>query len=234
MATKQQQAQSTQVKNRSASQGIFITGTDTDVGKTFVACCIATTLIKQKYSIAPRKPIASGCIRQPDNTLLSEDALLLQQACHSSEPLKVICPYQFEPAISPQRVIQEAGLNITIQDLKRTCETSNNNLITLVEGAGGFYSPIALNGLNKDLAIQLSYPVVLVVANRIGCINQTLLTIEAIQNSGLQLHSVIINKITSDSFYYAEGLEHYTKTPIFDVSYSANKQPQPIKHWKLL
>ncbi|MCF6346466.1 MAG: dethiobiotin synthase [Thiomicrorhabdus sp.] len=229
MVTKQQQ--STQTNN--VSTGVFITGTDTDVGKTFVACCIATTLIQKKFSVSPRKPIASGCIRQADNSLLSEDALFLQQACLSTEPLNVICPYQFEPAISPQRVIQEANLNITIQDLKRACDTSNNNSIALIEGAGGFYSPIALNGLNKDLAVQLNYPIVLVVANRIGCINQTLLTIEAIQNSELKLHSIIINNITNDLFNYAKELDRYTKVPIFNVRHTTNKKPQPITDWSL-
>ncbi len=230
MNTKQK-IQSTQINKNST--GIFITGTDTDVGKTFIACCIATTLIKQKFSVSPRKPIASGCIRQADHTLLSEDALFLQQACQSSEPLNIICPYQFEPAISPQRVIQEANLTITIQDLKRACETHDLNSVALIEGAGGFYSPIALNGLNKDLAAQLNYPIILVVANRIGCINQTLLTIEAIQNSGLTLHSIIINHVTNHSYNYAEGLASYTKTPIFIMPFSENKAPIIIKNWTL-
>jgi len=215
--------------------GIFITGTDTDVGKTFIACCIATTLIKQKKSVSPRKPIASGCIRQTNRTLLSEDALFLQQACQSSDPLSLICPYQFEPAISPQRAIQEANLNITIQDLKQACETNNNlHSVNLIEGAGGFYSPIALNGLNKDLAVQLNYPIVLVVANRIGCINQTLLTIEAIQNAGLKLHSIIINHITKHSYNYAEGLDSHTKAPIFIVPFAENNTATIIKNWTLL
>jgi len=228
-----QQTQSVQINSPPNFNGVFITGTDTDVGKTFVACCIAITLIKQGYSVTPRKPIASGCIRQINNTLLSEDALLLQQASQSPDSLHIICPYQFEPAISPQQAIQEANLNITIQNLTQACETDNNS-IALIEGAGGFYSPIALNGLNKDLAIQLQYPIILVVANRIGCINQTLLTIKAIEYSGLKLHSIIVNHITNDLFNYAEGLNHYTKTPIFNVLHSANKKPQFIKNWKIL
>ena len=212
-------------------QGLFITGTDTDVGKTHVACCIANTLIKQGLSVTPRKPIASGCIRQKNGTLLSEDALHLQQACQSLETLETICPYQFEPAISPQRAIQEANLKISIQDLVIACQ-NNNTPFTMVEGAGGFYSPLALDGLNKDLAIQLNFPTVLVVANRIGCINQALLSIEAIQSAGLRLHSIIINQISSDSFNYAQGLNEHTQHDIFNVPYSTTGKPQIIDSWK--
>ena len=210
--------------------GAFITGTDTDVGKTYIACCIAKTLIKQNMPVTPRKPIASGCIRQENGNLLSEDALFLQQACQSKTPLKTICPYQFEPAISPQQAIKQANLTITIQDLAQACQNKDDSF-TMVEGAGGFYSPLALDGLNKDLAIQLNLPVILVVANRIGCINQTLLSIEAIQNSGLKLHSIIINQTTNNNFNYAQGLKDYTDNTIFSTPYSTTGKPQAIKNW---
>jgi len=217
--------------NFCSKQGAFITGTDTDVGKTYVACCIAKTLIKQGLSVAPRKPIASGCIRQSNGALLAEDALHLQQSCQTSDSLQTICPYQFELPISPQRAIQEANLTITIQDLVQACQNKKSSY-TLVEGAGGFYSPLAQDGLNKDLAIQLNLPVILVVANRIGCINQALLSIEAIQRSGLSLHSIIVNQITHDDFNYAQELSSHTEQAIFNVQFSSNHQPQIIKDWK--
>lgn len=210
--------------------GAFITGTDTDVGKTYIACCLAKTLLKQYIAVTPRKPIASGCIRQKNGTLLSEDALFLQQTCQSTDSLNTICPYQFEPAISPQQAIQEAKLTITIQDLAKACQNKNDSF-TMIEGAGGFYSPLALDGLNKDLAIQLKLPIILVVANRIGCINQTLLNIEAIQNSGLTLHSIIINQTTNNNFNYAHGLRDYTDHTIVNMSHSTTGKPQIIKNW---
>jgi dethiobiotin synthetase len=219
-------------KNHDSFHGAFITGTDTDVGKTYIACCIAKTLIKQGIPVTPRKPIASGCIPQENGGLLSEDAQFLQQACQSIDSLKTICPYQFEPAISPQQAIQEANLTITIQDLALACQNKNASF-TMVEGAGGFYSPLALDGLNKDLAIQLKLPVILVVANRIGCINQTLLSIEAIQNSGLTLHSIIINQITNNNFNYAHGLRDYADHATFNMPYSMTGKPQIIKNWSL-
>ena len=146
--------------------GFFITGTDTDVGKTYVAGCIAHTLIQKGYQVTPRKPIASGCIKQKDGNLLSEDALFLQQSCQSNDSLQTICPYQYEPPISPQTAIEQAGLVISTQDLLCACQPSSQlkeNDFLLVEGAGGFYSPICSEGLNKDLAQALGLPVILVV-----------------------------------------------------------------------
>jgi len=211
--------------------GFFITGTDTDVGKTYVAGCIATSLIKRGNTVTPRKPIASGCIRLEDGHLLPEDALFLQQSCQSPEDLDTICPYQFEPAISPHSAIKNAGLNISIQHLKLACQTDNHQF-TLVEGAGGFYSPLAQDGLNKDLAVQLNYPVILVVANRIGCINQTLLSIEAIKQSGLVLHSIIVNQMDPlDDTDYADGINDYTDCRTYRVTYSTDGKPCAIPSW---
>ena len=96
--------------------GFFITGTDTDVGKTYVAAKIARQLCEQGLRVAPRKPIASGCILQGDGSLLSEDALQLQQGANSTESLATICPYQFEPALSPQTTLAMENIVVTTQD----------------------------------------------------------------------------------------------------------------------
>jgi len=213
--------------------GFFITGTDTDVGKTFVSGCIATNLIQAGKNVAPRKPIASGCIRQTDGSLLAEDALFLQNACQSDDSLDKICPYQFEPAVSPHTAIKRANLSITLSDLALGCRTSDEHF-TLVEGAGGFYSPIARDGLNKDLAVLLDHPVILVVANKLGCINQTLLSIEAIKSAGLRLHSIIINQVAAGTERdHSEGLTDFTDSPIFAVNYSENGQPFAITDWQI-
>lgn len=179
------------------SGGFFITGTDTEIGKTHVSCALALGFRQQGLSVIPRKPIASGCVWQ-GTRLVSEDALQLQQASQSNEPLETICPYQFEQAISPARAIKNAGQSIDIHDLIKACNSTQPGLV-LVEGAGGFLSPIARNGLNADLAQQLGYPIILVVGNRLGCINHALLTIEAIKARNLHLHSVIVNDLTADS-----------------------------------
>lgn len=218
--------------------GFFITGTDTDVGKTYAAGCVAHTLIQHGISVIPRKPIASGCIKQADNSLLSEDALFLQQSCESVQSLEAICPYQFEPALSPQTAIEQAGLMITTQDLINAChipKTQSPNELYLVEGAGGFYSPLCSNGLNRDFAQALSYPVILVVKNQLGCINHTLLTLNAIEQAGLTCHAIILNHFSEQDFIqnYAKGLESWTELPIYRVQYEPSLKPQLIEQFKL-
>jgi len=198
--------------------GLFITGTDTDVGKTYVSGCIAHTLIRSGIDAIPRKPIASGCIKQKDGSLVSGDALFLQQSCQSKEPISTICPYQFEPPVSPQIAIQQAGLTITTDNLVAACnlpKTPIENTLYLVEGAGGFYSPLCSDGLNLDLAKALNLPVILVVKNQLGCINHTLLTLNAIEQAGLQTLCIVLNFV--DNTNHLKGIENWTNIPIFPL-----------------
>ena len=216
--------------------GFFITGTDTDVGKTYATGCIGLSLIKQGKKVAPRKPIASGCIPQTDGTLLSEDALFIKQACLSQESLSTICPHTFIPAISPQRALVQAKKNITTHDLTLACHTPNSHF-ALIEGAGGFYSPLAIDGLNVDLAQALNYPVILVVGNKLGCINHARLTIEAIKVSNLALHSVIVNDTDTtadkDNVTDIQALLKKDATPCYHLAYSENFTAQAIPGFKI-
>lgn len=205
------------------NKGFFVTGTDTEIGKTHVTGCIGLSLVKSGYKVIPCKPIASGCIRQENSELLSEDALFLQQACRSSHRLDQICPYRFEAGISPQQAISQANDHISIENLASKVVFEKNG-ITLVEGAGGFYSPIASDGLNSDLAKKLALPVILVVGDRLGCINHALLSIDAIHNAGLELKAVVVNQLNPVN-NYSQGLEDFTDTPIFHTSYSEQQQP---------
>ena len=214
--------------------GFFITGTDTDVGKTYVAGCIAHTLIQKGYQVIPRKPIASGCIKQTDGSLLSEDALFLQQSCQSKESLQTICPYQYEPPISPQTAIEQAGLVISTKDLLTACQPSTKleeDDFLVVEGAGGFYSPICSDGLNKDLAQALGLPVILVVKNQLGCINHTLLSLAAIEQAGLKPHSIILN--FGSAINHAQGLENWTNLPIHTTQYNESLALQALHDFQL-
>jgi len=213
---------------------LFITGTDTEIGKTYAAGCIAHTLIQQGMQVIPHKPIASGCIEQDNGMLLSEDALFLKQSCQSESSLQTICPYQFVPPISPQTALAKAGLTLSIKDLVGVCgqsTTAMEKVIHLVEGAGGFLSPICSDGLNKHLAMALNASVVLVGKNQLGCINHILLSLEAIINSGLSVHSVILNY--ADQQDYAAGLEDWTDVPIHRLNYQADQRLQTIDHFKL-
>lgn len=176
-------------------QGLFVTGVDTDVGKTQVAAAIAWLLAARGISVRPRKPVESGC-RRLEGRLWPGDAHTLKDASTSPEPLERICPYPLEPALSPERAAKLAGLSLTLDDLRAACLAgATKDDFLLVEGAGGFYSPLIEGALNADLAAVLDLPVLLVVADRLGVINQTLLAVEAIERRRLPLTGVVLNRI---------------------------------------
>jgi dethiobiotin synthetase len=175
--------------------GLFVTGTDTGVGKTRIAAALARLLADRNLIVRPRKPVESGCRREGDR-LVPEDAGTLQAAARSDEPLAHICPYSFEPALSPERAAALAGTSLTLDGVRAAClQGVAENDFLLVEGAGGFYSPLASGVLNADLAAALSLPVLLVAADRLGCIGHTLMTVEAINRRGLILAGVVLNRI---------------------------------------
>ncbi len=176
--------------------GLFITGTDTGVGKSEVTAALAAALVAAGITVYPRKPAESGCLKsEQGEALLPQDGYQLQQASGAHESLEIITPYRFEPALSPERAAQLTGTILTLQQLTTACKSpERDNSITLVEGAGGFYSPIAEDALNADLAQALGHPVILVAEDRLGGINQVLLAREAILNRGLQLAAIVLNR----------------------------------------
>jgi dethiobiotin synthetase len=135
-------------------QGVFITGTSTEVGKTFIGVAIASALTQRNIKVIPRKPIESGCTRD-DEELIPQDAVALKQAANYQGPLSEVCPYRFEPPISPVRAAHLADKILTTEQLLNICMQGSEQGFLLVEGAGGFYSPLAENGLNADLAVAL-------------------------------------------------------------------------------
>lgn len=174
------------------ASGLFITGTDTGVGKTHIGTQLCKLLISRNIPTQPRKPVESGCETDSQGQLLPQDAIGYFSACGQSIPLEEICPYAFTEAVAPDYAAKLAGINLQLEQLVAACHVSKNEFL-LVEGAGGFYSPIATNALNADLAVALDLPVLLIAANRLGAINHTLLTAEAIQQKGLRLAAVILN-----------------------------------------
>ena len=171
------------------SKGMFMTGTDTNVGKTWVGKQLIHTLRVLGREIIPRKPIESGW----NDDVQQTDAWQLAHAA-GLELDDRICPYRFTAAISPPRAAHLVGKHLTLQTLAATCPTRwKQPQFLYVEGAGGFYSPIADDGLNADLAQILGLPVVLVAENKLGCINQVLMAAEAIQQRRLPFAGVILN-----------------------------------------
>lgn len=175
--------------------GIFMTGTDTGVGKTWVGTQLLQHLRRLGLHITPRKPVESGWLAEQ---VTETDSWKLAINASGFQPLKQICPNPLLAPLSPPRAAQHEDKTLSIQQLANQCQPTHPHPTFLyVEGAGGFYSPLASDGLNADLAQALKLPILLVSEDRVGCINHILLTVEAIQARQLSLAAVILNPIHS-------------------------------------
>ena len=172
--------------------GVFITGTDTGVGKTVVGCALVRALARAGRSVAVRKPVESGCARR-DGLLQPADGLALARAAGNREPLDTVTPMRLAHALSPERAARLEQVELTLHDLIAAARLGDAEDFFVVEGAGGFLSPLAIDALNADLALALGLPVVVVSADRLGAINHALLTVEAIERRGLQLACIVLN-----------------------------------------
>jgi dethiobiotin synthetase len=203
-------------------QGLFITGTDTGIGKTWVGAQLSQWLTKNNIDTAPRKPAESGC-RLSNGKLMPADAMQYFQAINQRESLEIICPYRFPLAAAPDQAALHSGQHLSLEMLIKACRCKADQFL-LVEGAGGFYSPIAEQALNADLAQALSLPVLVVAADRLGCQNHVLLTLEAIAQRGLKTAAVILNQTSpkpNDNFDNETALRARISTPILSLAYGS-------------
>ena len=178
--------------------GIFITGTDTDVGKTYVAALIAKQLHKQGVNVGVYKPAASGCTDNDDNMLFSEDADALWNAAGQPATVNHVCPQMFRAPLAPHLSARAEGKEIHRELLVQGIEYwQENSDFIIVEGAGGLMSPISDDDFVADLAYEFGFPLVVVVANKLGCINHTLQTLvtAAAYEDGISIAGIILNQV---------------------------------------
>ncbi|MFV8834479.1 dethiobiotin synthase [Aquisalimonas sp.] len=187
--------------------GLFVTGTDTEVGKTVVGCSLLAGLNALGMTAAAMKPVASGCERTADG-LRNEDALALMAAASVRHGYDVVNPVALEPAIAPHLAAIEAGITVDVAGLAAAARALAADAdLLLVEGAGGWRVPLTEDAGFADLAAALGYPVVLVVAVRLGCINHALLTAEAVRRDGLPLAGWVANIMNPDEPRLDQQLE---------------------------
>jgi dethiobiotin synthetase len=184
--------------------GLFVTGTDTGVGKTYVARLLILALRRQGHRVYARKPVESGC-RQQQGPALPADGLALREAAGGAEALQTVCPYRLAHALVPNRAARLEGIDLRLRDLVLACEAPDDGIV-VVEGSGGFLSPLTDDGLNADLAAALGIPILLVATDRLGCINHVLLTAEAIASRSLELAAVLLNPLPEPS--RPEGMDN--------------------------
>jgi dethiobiotin synthetase len=190
------------------SQSYFVIGTDTNVGKTYVASALVKHFVDSGLKTIGMKPIASGCELNEKNELINEDVTALIRASNVSASLDLINPYRFAPAIAPHIAAEQDAVDIDLNHIQQAYEQLTDLAeVLVVEGAGGFYVPLNKTQTQADLAVLLDIPVILVVGMRLGCINHALLTVEAIQARGLKLAGWIANEITPNFAMFDENLD---------------------------
>jgi len=189
------------------SHAYFITGTDTEIGKTTIACGLLQAARQAGFSTAAAKPVASGCERRPEG-LRNSDALALLGECTLPLNYEEVNPFAFAPAIAPHLAAREVGVALSAETLVGPVRhvLAKGADFTVVEGAGGWRVPLAGEESLSDLAIALDLPVILVVGVRLGCINHAVLSAEAILRDGLQLAGWVANIVDPRTSRLEENL----------------------------
>jgi dethiobiotin synthetase len=194
------------------AKGFFITGTDTECGKSEVTLALMHLLQAQGHRVLGMKPVASGAEPTPDG-LRNGDALRIQQQGSAAVAYDLINPYAFEPPIAPHIAARQAGESIRFQRLRDNYRVLSDQAdFVLVEGVGGWKVPLGPEGDVSDLAAFLELPVILVVGMKLGCLNHALLTAEAIVANGPPLAGWVANQAGADMLEMESNLETLTES----------------------
>jgi dethiobiotin synthetase len=212
-------------KNKTA---YFITGTDTDVGKTYIASALVKYFCQQGLQAVGMKPVAAGA-ELVDGRLINSDVTELIKAGNVDADLALINPYVFAPAIAPHIAAEQAGIRVLLDNILQCFDVLQTKAdVVVVEGAGGFRVPINQQETMADLAVRLNLPIILVVGVRLGCINHALMTVGSIRGAGLNLVGWVANRIDSNMPAIEENiatLKAMIKAPcIADVAWGEEPQ----------
>ena len=194
----------------------FITGTDTEIGKTTLSSVVIRALVAKGVRTAAMKPVAAGAV-MVDGALHNEDVDTLVSAANVSLPTGLVCPYLLRTPVSPNLSAMQDGRAIDIPhivDCYRKIRQKADAVI--VEGVGGFLVPFSWDTSSADLVGQLELPVIMVVGLKLGCISHALLTAEAIRARGLTLAGWIANRVNPDMAFSdgnIETLENWLEAP---------------------
>ncbi|HEX5444111.1 MAG TPA: dethiobiotin synthase [Pirellulales bacterium] len=223
-----------------ACRGLFITGTGTGVGKTYVTALIAQSLIAAGHRVGVYKPVASGCRRQ-DGGLVCDDAVALWEAAGRPGDLDQVCPQRFAAPLAPHLAAAAEQKTVDAQLLRTGLHfwTAQSEIV-LVEGAGGLMSPVTDDEYVADLAIDLGFPLVVVTPNVLGTIHQTLSTLIAAATfrEGLTVAGVALNHPSSDrdassDTNHGELVRRCVPPVLAEVAWQAERIAPEIDWWNL-
>ncbi len=201
-------------------RGLFITGTDTGVGKTYIACQILKTMNQAGVSVGAYKPVCSGSLPDASGKPRWEDLDHLSAALDHRFPLKWIGPQRFDAAVAPPRAARLESSRVDEDLLLHGLNPWKEQIdYLLVEGAGGLLSPVSDSMSNLDLALSLGFPLLIVARAGLGTINHSLLTIEVARSRGARLAGLLLNESHADCDdisrqYNCEDLASWTDCPV--------------------
>ncbi len=175
-------------------RGLFITGTDTGVGKTAVAVAILRQLVAAGHRVGVYKPVASG-LSAADDT--AGDPMRLWEAAGRPQTIAEVCPQAFPAAIAPHRAAHAVGTRVDEKRVVGGLAAWREHEIVVVEGAGGLFSPLGETLLNVDLAGEFRYPLVIVDAAGLGAIGRTLAATRAARAEGLSIAACVLSEVLS-------------------------------------
>ena len=214
-----------------SGNGYFITGTDTGVGKTLVACALLHAFARAGKRAVGMKPVAAGAARRADGPLVNDDVAQLLAASNVACALDLVNPYCFAPAIAPHIAAAQAGVEIDFARVAGAYTALAAKADTvIVEGVGGFCVPLTRDADAADLACRLGLPLILVVGVRLGCLNHAILTAHEIRGRGLKLAGWIANHIDPVMPAAAENIAALAErlaTPLLgEFAFMATPDPQ--------
>lgn len=200
---------------------LFITGTDTGVGKTVIARAIIRAGIKRGLNIGVMKPVETGCIEE-NGVLVPLDAKSLKESAGVKHPLDFINPYRFALPVSPHIAAKASGNAIVVEVILNCFNKIKKDVdFCIVEGAGGVMVPLSPGFLTIDLIKLMNLEVLVVAKDKLGTINHTLLTLEALRNRGIKIKGVVLNRITQDlgvdSLTNADSIREYGKVDVIGI-----------------
>jgi dethiobiotin synthetase len=202
--------------------GLFVTGTDTGVGKTVVAGMIADWFRRKGARVAVLKPVATGCVKRREG-LVSEDAEFLAVCAEARHPLDLICPVRYVEPLAPAIAAERAGERMDWEAVQRSIDlmTPESDVI-IVEGVGGLMVPLDPKHTVRDLAQWLGLPTVVVCRPSLGTINHTLLTVDALRAAGVSVRGVVVNRYPPEGAGVPEetnprAIERWGRTSVLTI-----------------
>jgi dethiobiotin synthetase len=208
--------------SRLSLPSLFITATDTEVGKTVIAGAIADWFRARGANVGVLKPVATGCVHRREG-LVSEDAEFLAHCAQTRFPLDVICPNRYAEGLSPNVAAERRGVPMDWHAVQRSIDTMSQTCVVLiVEGVGGVMAPVDASHTVLNLAQWIGSPAVVVARPGLGTINHTVLTVDALRTGGVKVAGVVVNRYPADGASVAQEtnprqIERWGKTQVLAV-----------------